>query len=126
MKVIIFDNDVSTLALLKAFLSNAGHQPQVCTEPFNCALILANENQCPADGSGVDAMIINMKSPTTDNLDALLSHIKQECKLSSSNKAIMSTCMTSLQEEAIRTLGFHTIRKPFRLADILKWLERSI
>ena len=125
MKVTIFDNDISTLNLLKLFLTNQGHQPQVHTEPFSCALDLFKGNQCPSDSPCADAMIINMRDPTAANLEVLVKRVAQGCKLTNSNKAIMSTCMSGPQEGAIRAMGIHTIKKPFRMADILGWLEQS-
>lgn len=126
MKVIVFDNDNSTLDLLSVFLTCRGHDAQVFPEPHICSFNLLDDNQCPSSEPCADAVIINMKTPTSEALEALTGLIENGCKLRPANRAIMSAAMSKQQEAEIRGRGFHPIRKPFRLSEIQGWLENSV
>ncbi len=123
MKVIVFDNDNSTLDLLSVFLTCRGHDALVFPEPHICSFNLLDDNQCPASEPCADAVIINMKTPTSETLEGLTGLIENGCKIRPANRAIMSTVMTKQRAAEIRGMGFHPISKPFRLSEIVGWLE---
>ena len=125
MKIVIFDNDATNLELLKIFLTGHGHEVQVFPEPHICAFNLLDDNQCPSTTACADAVIINTEDPGSGIIDFLTGLIENGCKLSLHKRAIMSAAMTDEQESQLRGKGLHVIRKPFRLAEVLEWVERA-
>ncbi len=123
VKVTVFDNDISTLERLKIFLTKHGHEVQTFPEPHICSFNLLGDNQCPSSTACADAVIVNMKKPTSALVESLTGLIENGCKISLRNRAIMSANMTGGQEEQIRGKGLHVIRKPFRLTELLEWVE---
>jgi DNA-binding response OmpR family regulator len=124
VKIIIFDNDITILDMLKIFLTNHGHEVQVFPEPHICSFNLLDDNQCPSNTACADAVLINRRNPTPVFVEALAGLIENGCKFSLRNRAIMSTSMTDELESQIRDEGLHVIRKPFRLAEVLEWINR--
>jgi DNA-binding response OmpR family regulator len=125
VKIVIFDNDATTLELLKIFLTRHGHEVQVFPEPHICSFNLLDDNQCPSTAACADAVMINMRTPALVIIDFLTGLMENGCKMSMGNRAIMSAAMTDQQEQQLRDEGLHVIRKPFRLAEVLEWVHRA-
>jgi DNA-binding response OmpR family regulator len=124
VKIIVFDNDTTILDILKIFLTNHGHEVQVFPEPHVCSFNLLDDNQCPSTTACADAVLINSRNPTPEFVETLTGLIDKGCKLSLGNRAIMSTSMTDEQASRIRDEDLHVIRKPFRLTEVLEWVNR--
>lgn len=125
MKIVIFDNDATTLEDLKTFLTGHGHEVQVFPEPHICSFNLLDDNQCPSSMACADAVLINTENPGSGIIEFLTGLIENGCKLSMSNRAIMSAAMTDEQKSRLKSKGLHVIRKPFRLTEVLEWIERG-
>ncbi len=124
VKVTIFDNDRSTLERLKTLLTNHGHEVRAFPEPHICSFNLLGDNQCPSGTACADAVIVNMKRPAASVVEALTGLTENGCKIPLCSKAIMSSTMTDEEETQIRGEGLHVLRKPFRLTDVLEWVEQ--
>ena len=125
MKIVIFDNDATTLKVLKIFLTGHGHEVQVFPEPHICSFNLLDDNQCPATTACADAVLINMDKPGPGIIEFLTGLIENGCKLSLRNRALMSAAMTGEQERQLRGEGLHVLRKPVQLCEVLEWLQRE-
>lgn len=122
MRVFIFEQDEALRDLLTRFARSKGHEVHSFADQYSCRAYAEDSCNCPADSRCADAVIINTRVPTLDNIRILLDQVKKGCRLPSPNKAVMSALMTDAHEQAIHGQGFSAIRKPFRLARVNEWL----
>ena len=123
LRVMIFDSDPSILSLLHVYLTGEGHQVLTYAGPFDCPLTALDACACPVDQCCADAILVDVRLPTVKGIEFLVDRARKGCKLVNANKAVMSACLSEAQDRVIRELGFSTLRKPFRLAEVRDWLR---
>lgn len=126
LRILVFDPDVALRELLEMYLSKMGHDVQAFADPTVCPLFqnISNENcRCSREVPCGDVVMMNMRMPQINALDFLRLQRRRGCKALDVNKAVMSTSVTKEVAEAMAILGCHHLAKPFRLADVRKWVE---
>jgi len=129
LKILVIDQEQSLRQLLKTFLSQQGHEVEVYSDPTNCPLYGTMLNEtccCPSERPCADVVFADIDTPRINAVEFLKLQRSRGCKMLDANKAIMSSHLTGALDRAIAALDCHYIGKPFRLAEIRKWLQECV
>ena len=111
------------LIFFKKVLQGYGCEVQTFTDPTACAVFGNPECDCPMDTPCADVLITDMMMPNMDGIELLRLQRKRKCKALDANKALMSAITTPQQQAAVKELGRHFFRKPFKLTEVKQWLH---
>lgn len=126
LKILVFDEEESLRELLKIYLTKLGHEVMAFRDPTVCPLyrnLLDEQCRCVKEQPCADAILIDIDMPNINALDFLKLQRRRGCKALEANKAVMSTGLTEELEDAIEQYGCYHISKPFRLKEIISWVE---
>lgn len=122
LRVLLLEDDPSLSALLKTVLSKRGHQVMAFTDPTACPVFVNPECKCPQEFPCADVVISDITMPNMTGVEFFKLQRERGCKALDANKALMSAAN---QENlaAVDELGCHFFKKPFRLAEIISWVD---
>lgn len=123
LRIFVFDDDPAITRLLQLVLSAKGYDIQTFADPSFCHLYQKQHCECPADSSCADVIITDIMMPHMNGIDLLRMQREKGCKALAANKALLSAKNDAVLKDAVKELGCHFIRKPFRLDDICDWVE---
>jgi CheY-like chemotaxis protein len=92
-----------------------------CREPVRCP-VYDDGAPCSQSRPCGDLMITDICMPRMTGLEMLEAQKRQGCKLDIRNKAVLSGSIDQAAFEAIQRLGCASFLKPFRLAQLEKWV----
>ena len=123
----IFEDDPALAALLKQALLHKGHDVQVFSDPTACSAYRDNKFQCPQDSPCADVIISDYMMPNMTGIDFLEFQRKHNCKALDENKVLITgSVMNPELKAAIAELDCHYIKKPFRVTEILRWVDECV
>lgn len=121
-KVQIFEDDLSLLNLLKLAFSSQGYKVQGSAQKLPCTLFSSADSSCFNTTRCADAILVDIRLVPA-GLEALKRLRKCGCKIAKTNLAIMGTTLTDDHKLTIERLGYHPLKKPFRLKELYTWIE---
>jgi len=120
----VLDDDTILVTLLERVLTLSGHDVQVFSDPTICPIYLDHGVQCSQNNSCADVIIADQLMPNITGIDFFKLQRKRGCKALDKNKVLITGfAMTPDLEIAVKELGCHYIRKPFRIGEILQWVD---
>lgn len=123
LRIIVFEDDLDIMALLKDSLSAIGHHVLTFSDPTACSVFNNQDKKCPQQLPCADVVISDIMMPKVTGIDLFKLMRTRGCKALDKNKALMSADLKPEQIRDIQELGCHFIKKPFKLAEIIRWLE---
>lgn len=123
LRIFVFDDDPAITRLLHLVLTAKGHDVQTFPDPSFCQIYKTDQCQCPQEYACADVILTDIMMPRMNGIDLLRLQRDRGCKAPAANKALLSAKHDTTTKEAIRELGCHFIRKPFRLDEICEWVE---
>lgn len=124
MKIIIFEDDESLANLLEQMLTLKGHTVHCFPDPTVCPIFKDHEKKCPKDKPCADVVISDYMMPNMTGISFFKLQRERGCKALDSNKAIVTgSVIDADMKEEIKELGCHYFKKPFRVAEILDWVD---
>jgi len=123
LRVIVFEDDIAMSDLFRKVLQGYGCEVQAYPDPTACAVFNKPECDCPMDRACADVLITDFNMPNMNGVELLRLQRKRGCKALDANKALMSAMTTPRQQAAVKELGCHFFRKPFKLSEIKQWIE---
>lgn len=124
LRIIIFEDDPALVELLKQLLVHKGHDVNVFPDPTTCPVYRNHETDCPRNSPCADVIISDHMMPNMTGMDFLKLQRLRGCKASDKNKVLITgKVIDDDLKKAIDELGCHYIKKPFRVAEILKWVD---
>ncbi|PLX79079.1 MAG: hypothetical protein C0616_12335 [Desulfuromonas sp.] len=122
MRIKVIDPDSAMCRLLTAFLGRFYSHIETGSLP-DCPLHRDASSCCGRPQACADVVMTTIKFPIEENLLFLVEPRRRGCKVHPANKMVISAGMTPAQEEVIRNFGAEPLRKPFRLSEILGYLQ---
>jgi CheY-like chemotaxis protein len=123
LRVIVFEDDIAMSHLFKKVLQGYGCEVQAFSDPTACTVFCNPECDCPMDKACIDVLITDFNMPNMNGIELLRLQRKRGCKALGANKALMSAMTTPRQQAAVKELGCHFFRKPFKLSKIKQWID---
>jgi len=126
LRILVFEGEQSLRELLHVVLAGAGHKVQAFADPSACPLFNRQEDEgcrCEREQPCADALLSDLDLPRSSALDFLRLQRLRGCKTLDANKAVMSSTLTDELLREIEEFGGGHIKKPFRLAEILAWVD---
>jgi CheY-like chemotaxis protein len=124
LRVIIYEDDPALATLLEQVLVHKGHDVQVYADPTNCPVYHDHGNECSQEVACADVIISDHMMPNITGVDYYRLQRVRGCKTPNENKALITgSAMHADLKAAIEELGCHYIKKPFKIAEILKWID---
>jgi CheY-like chemotaxis protein len=124
LRILIFEDDPALAALLKQVLLQKGHDVHVFSDPTSCPVYRDHESECPQNTACADVIISDHMMPNMTGVDFFRFQRMRGCKAPDENKVLITgTAIHADLKKAIDELGCHFIKKPFKVAEILKWVD---
>lgn len=122
-RVIIIDDNLSVLSMLRTFLTKRKFEVLEFAEPTMCPIYEKSADRCTQVGPCADIIITDLKMPRMNGIELLEALSKGDCKLTVKNKAIISSYLDDTNEKRIKDLGCLFFEKPFKLSELSNWLK---
>lgn len=122
-RVIIYDDDVFVLNMLKDFLTRRGYEVLGFNEPVICPIYEKLAACCENAHPCADITISDFKMPRMNGIQLLEYQSERHCKIDIKNKAIISAYIDNENLKIIEEMGCAFFNKPFSLAEISGWLD---
>jgi len=122
-RVIIYDDDVNVLNLLKDFFSDRDYEVLAFDSPTVCAIYDKNLDSCVNSKPCADIIITDYQMPKMTGLELLRKQAQRGCKVDIKNKALMSGNLDEENQNKIRELGHAFFSKPFKFPEFTAWVE---
>ena len=124
LQILIFEDEPSMASLLKQIVLMSGHDVQVYSDPTICPIYHDHGFECPRETPCADVIISDQKMPNISGFDFFKLQRNRGCKALDKNKALITAGEIShdLRSE-MDEIGFHYIKKPFRVTEITHWID---
>lgn len=122
LRILLFEDDPALIALIKTVLTGKGHHVLAFTDPTACTVFRSPECNCPKDFPCADVVISDITMPNMTGVEFFKLQKERGCKALDANKALMSAANQE-NLEAVAELGCYFFKKPFKLAEMVSWIE---
>jgi CheY-like chemotaxis protein len=123
-RILVFGDHEELGNLYSLFLRSKGYEVLHFPSPATCALITRQKCTCPRDHVCADILIADMDMEGMTGLDLIRHQKDRGCLALPEHKAVLSRSFTNKQEHEASALGCKTLRKPFRLLDMMEWVKK--
>jgi DNA-binding NtrC family response regulator len=122
-RILIFDDDKSIREILWHFFDHKGYEVFTFPHPRSCPINDISSCTCPLTESCADFIITDLNMPFLRGIDFIEQQISKGCKVK--NLALMTGDPGDPARERAEKFGVKVFTKPFRLADVEKWITDS-
>lgn len=123
LKIIIIDDDPSINLLLKTTLEKQGHEVLTFSDPTVCLASRSQNDNCQRSTPCSDIIISDIVMPHMSGIELFKHQVAKCCKIPATNKALISATTDQEHFNEINELGYKFFKKPFKLSEILRWIE---
>jgi len=122
-RVIIFDDEVFILNMLKDFFLMRGYDVLTYNDPTSiCPIYGCGGDRCSSHDRCSDVMITDFNMPGVNGVELLEQQGRKGCKLDIRNKAVISGYIDDHHRARVQRLGCTFFQKPFNLHALMEWL----
>ena len=122
-RIIVLEDDESSRRLLSMLLQVRGYEVISAAAPNSCPLYADLNAPCPHEYPCGDFLLTDNRMPRMTGLELIARQEQRGCKGIVRNKAVISGTWETHELETAEQLGCKTFSKPYRLVDILNWLN---
>ena len=125
LRIIIIDDDPAINMLLKTVLTKLGHHVLTFLDPTDCSCAVLKKPICfcPQEFPCADIFISDIVMSNMSGIDFFKRQRERDCKTPDVNKALISGAENEENFEVLEELGCNFFKKPFKLVEIVKWIE---
>ncbi len=123
LKAFVFDDDDNVRSLLACILERRGYKVLSFPDPSHYSPCSDKGCSCPPGQVCGDILITDKNMPNMTGLEFIENQMQHGCKCFAQNRAVVSGMWTEAERARARTLGCHIIDKPFRIAELNRWLD---
>jgi CheY-like chemotaxis protein len=121
---ILFFGDSDIMGnLYNLYLRSKGYEVLHFTSPRTCALVSNQSCTCSRKHACADIILTEMDLEGMTGLDLIRQQKERGCNAPPRNKAVLSTGLNKKQEQDFRDIGCISLKKPFRLIDLIAWVN---
>lgn len=122
-RIILLGDQEEISGLYYLYLRSKGYDVFHFLSPITCALLIEQICTCPRDHVCADIIITQMDMETMSGLDLLRYQSEKGCHALAQNKAIIAAKLTEVHVKEAGSLGCKMFQKPFRLVDLMTWIQ---
>ena len=124
LRIIVFEDDPALATMLEHAFLHTRHDVHIFADPTDHLVCHDHEAPCPPDKPCAEVILSDHMMPNITGIDLLLHQKKRNCKIADTNKAIMTGAVIGTElKVTIEKLGCQMFKKPFKVAEILKWVD---
>lgn len=124
LRINIFDDNASTLRMLKEFMSKRDYEILLFDRPIVCPINSVKSDKCHDFlNPCADIIMTDYQMPGMTGTEMLLHQTQMGCKVDIKNKLVMSGDLDDKGQEMIEELGCVFFSKPFRFNELSAWLD---
>jgi CheY-like chemotaxis protein len=124
LRVLVIDDELVLCDAIKKALQVHDCEVRTFQNPISACYVSQNLGRnCVNDSACTDVLITDMRMPDMDGIELLKLQKRCGCKAQAANKALMSALATPQQQADVKELGCHFFQKPFKLSEILHWIN---
>jgi CheY-like chemotaxis protein len=124
LRVLLFEDEPLLRGLLETLLTGRGYDVVSFAEPLHCPVYERGGScSCPAGQACGDILLTDVEMPRVSGIEMIADQQAAGCRADARNVAIMSAGWTPERKQLARSLGCETFDKPFRIADLNRWLD---
>ncbi len=124
LRIFIYEDDPALSEMLTKVLESKGHDVLSYQDPTFCPNYSNLESKCAHSKPCTDVIISDYNMPKVTGVEFLKTQKALGCKVPFENKAIITVAVLSQEaKNLIDSLGCILFKKPFKLAEILEWIE---
>ncbi|UCE80010.1 MAG: response regulator [Nitrospiraceae bacterium] len=122
-RVIIYDDEITILTVLKDFFSQMNYEVLTYDEPIVCPMYEKNADDCIEHNPCADIMLTDFRMPRMNGIELLEKQSQRGCRAGIGNKAIMTANLDNANKRLIKKLGYAYFKKPFSLKELSDWVK---
>lgn len=122
-RIILLGDQEEISGLYSLYLRSKGYEVFHFSSPSSCSLLVEQKCTCPRDYLCADIIITQMDMAGMSGLELIRHQNEKGCHALPENKAIIFSEFTSSQEHQAKALGCKIMQKPFRLVDLMNWVN---
>lgn len=123
IRSLLLEDDEGILDALVGILEDRGYEVIAFREPKTCPVYREDGCSCPRDHACADILITDNRMPRMTGLEFIEHQLRNGCKLSVENKAVLSASLTDDERIRAEGLGCRVFVKPALYEDLEAWLE---
>lgn len=124
-KVVVIDDHEHCRDLLCDYLREKGYEVVCLSAPICCQLYKNPKTRCSKEKVSCDFLLTDNQMPEIKGLDLICLQKCGGCKRAVEMKAVLSGSWNPDELARARELGCKVFHKPFKLSEIVDWLEQK-
>ena len=122
-RVIVYDDEAIIAKMFKMYFSSMDYEVVVFSEPStSCPIYSSPSTACSKSVACADIILTDFQMPGMNGIQLLEAQIKNGCKLSIKNKAVISGYLENSHRRMIEQLGCAFFHKPVDFTEFSAWL----
>jgi len=121
-RALIFDDMKEIRKILWKLFDNRGYEVFTFSHPASCPLSEQEVCPCSSEETCADVILSDVNMPIKKGIDFLEEQIKKGCRCK--HFALMSGEFSEEDVSKAKSLGIKIFKKPFKLAQIINWLDQ--
>lgn len=123
IRINIFDDDPTNIKLYAAIVSARNYEVYANDRAVVCPVYATPVEGCGRLKPCADIILTDNQMPQMTGIEMLLEQQRRGCRIDIRNKAVASADFDTAQRKIVEGLGCAVFHKPFRLNDIVAWLD---
>jgi len=121
-RAFIFDDMKEIRKILWKLFDNRGYEVFTFPDPASCPLSEEEVCPCSSEETCTDVILSDVNMPTKKGIDFLEEQIQKGCRCK--HFALMSGVFTDGDVSKAKSLGIKIFKKPFKLKEVINWLDQ--
>lgn len=127
LRIIVYEDDPALSEMLTKVLESKGHDVLSYQDPTFCPTYSDLKSECLHKRPCTDVIISDYNMPNVTGAEFLKIQKALGCKVPFENKAIVTGAVLNQEtKDLIESLGCKLIKKPFKLTELLEWIEGCV
>ena len=124
-RVIVLEDDETSRKFITLMLKQRGYEVVSAADPTICPVYATPNQACPHEDACGDFLLTDNRMPNMTGLEFIEAQAQRGCKGIILNKAVMSGTWSAEELEKAQKLGCKIFTKPYRISEIIQWLEEQ-
>jgi len=122
-RAIVYDDEALITNMFKMYLSSLNYEVLTFAEPVaSCPIYTSDSDVCSRTAACADIVLTDYRMPRMNGLQLIEAQVKNGCKISIKNKALVSAYLDAAHLKRVEALGCAHFHKPIDFAKFSAWL----